>query len=166
MTDHCRHDLPRVVLLTGDAAARGPLGAMLAEKFGCPFYDLDDLAEVVHEHREGAYLPAGQIVQTRGAEHFATLQWQAAIELLNLLERQDAPAVVAAGEDIRGNERAWHVLRHLGPKVRLEAGETPLPADDPPDARLDLRGVNLNDPPARAAALDALRRAIEQGKTE
>lgn len=28
MTDRCRHDLPRVVLLTGVAAARGALGAM------------------------------------------------------------------------------------------------------------------------------------------
>ena len=143
--------LANIVLFGMKHCGKSTIGAKLAERLGYTLFDLDDLMEVAYETRYGEYLSTREIFRQRGEEYFGNLEAEVAVELLNLLSTEPDPAVVAVGGRAVLNERARHVISHMGPRVylkvnpdtlfeRVEAGGLPpfLDKDDPKGSFLAL----------------------------
>lgn len=109
-----------IILLGMKHCGKSTLGALLAERFGCALFDIDDLVEVAYQHRTGSYASARDIFRNHGEEFFARLEWEVVIELGKLLDSQDGCAVISLGGRTILNERARHILEHMGPRVYLQ----------------------------------------------
>lgn len=109
-----------VILIGMKHCGKSTVGEALAQKWACPFYDVDDLIEVAYETRTGRYCRVREIFREQGEDFFTKLEAEVVIELQKLLEEPGARGVIAFGGRTAINPRTRHMSKHLGLRVYLE----------------------------------------------
>jgi shikimate kinase len=99
-------------------SGKSTLGRRLAGRWGCPFYDTDDVLEAwVAAAAGGVRAPAREIYARLGAQGFFEAEAEA---LADLAPRLGASHVIAAGGRTPLNPAARPLLRSLGLAVLLD----------------------------------------------
>ncbi|MBN1491543.1 MAG: hypothetical protein JXA69_16645 [Phycisphaerae bacterium] len=176
-----------VVLIGMKHCGKSTLGAALAARWGCPFYDVDPMIEATHACDRGESLSVREILARHGEAYFAEIEGQAVCDLFIKLSQPDSSSVVALGGRTATNERICMLLAAMGLIVYLKVaadelftrvqrtGIPPFLAPDDPEGdfhalcrhreghyrRLAHVMVNLDGLDADTA-LEALVRAIEE----
>jgi shikimate kinase len=110
----------KVVLIGMKHCGKSTLGTALADRWGCPFHDIDRLIEERQACESGQWLAVREIFNTLGEVRFTELEAQAVSELYLRLHESPAAAVVAVGGRTALNERVADLLGGIGTVVYLE----------------------------------------------
>ncbi|MFP4106607.1 MAG: shikimate kinase [Phycisphaerae bacterium] len=140
-----------IVLIGMKHCGKTTIGTGLADADESPFFDVDDLIQVLYAERTGTPKSVRSIFREHGAEYFADLEANAVIELQKVLMNCDGPSVIGLGGRTALNPRVREMLPHLGLIVylqvdpetlwqRVQAGGIPpfLDADRPEESFMEL----------------------------
>jgi shikimate kinase len=109
-----------VTLIGMKHCGKSTLGAALAARWRCPFYDVDQMIEERHACKTGARLTVREIFKQEGETRFHELETQVVCDLyLRLSDSQDR-SVVAVGGRTALNTKVDELLTALGTIVYLE----------------------------------------------
>jgi shikimate kinase len=103
-----------VVLIGMKHCGKSTLGRALAERWGCPFYDVDALIEATHACDRGERLTAREIFTRLGKDYFHQVEGQVVSELYLKLDRPESQAVVALGGRTALNSSITELLGGIG----------------------------------------------------
>lgn len=109
-----------IALIGMKHCGKSTLGAALAARWGCPFYDVDRLIEEHQACESGTWLSVREIFTTLGEERFVELEAQVVCELYLRLHEAPSDNVVAVGGRTALNERVGELLSGIGLVVYLE----------------------------------------------
>jgi shikimate kinase len=109
-----------VVLIGMKHCGKSTLGAALARRWGCPFYDVDEMIEEVHGCDAGQRLSVREIFAKFGEDYFHKIEGQVVCELYMKLYQPDATAVVALGGRTAMNDSIRDLLDGIGLTVYLQ----------------------------------------------
>jgi len=109
-----------VVLIGMKHCGKSTLGAALAARWGCPFYDVDRLIEERHACETGPWQGVRDILNARGEGSFAELETQVVCDLYLRLHEAQQVNVVALGGRTALNRRIGELLTGIGLVVYLE----------------------------------------------
>jgi shikimate kinase len=114
---------------------RNTLGRDLAEEWGCPFYNVDDLIENAFRAEECRSMTVRQILAHYGEEGFKKREERAVFDLYSRLREADSEAfrlgqspgdyVVSLGGSTSLNPKHQPILRRMGLNIflRIDASE-------------------------------------------
>jgi shikimate kinase len=109
-----------VTLIGMKHCGKSTLGAALANRWGCPFYDVDQMIEERYACDHDQSLTVREIYRTHGEDYFRELETQVVCELYLSLQNSTAPHVIAVGGRTALNKRVDELLGALGLIVYLE----------------------------------------------
>lgn len=109
-----------VTLIGMKHCGKSTLGAALAVRWGCPFFDVDKMLEERYACDNSQSLSVREIFKARGEEYFRELETQVVCELYLSLHESTAPHVIAVGGRTALNKRVDELLGALGLIVYLE----------------------------------------------
>jgi shikimate kinase len=109
-----------VVLIGMKHCGKSTLGAALAARWGCPFYDVDQMIEAAHACETGNPLTVRELFSEQGEDYFQEVESRAVCELYLRLSRPDTPHVVAVGGRTVLNDRVRDLLGGIGLIVYLQ----------------------------------------------
>lgn len=114
-----RRSRVNVVLIGMKHSGKSTLGAALASRWGCPFYDVDPMIEEMHACDHGEERSVREILQDLGESAFHRLEGHVVCELYLKLDRPGSEAVVALGGRTALNNTVLELLRAIGTSVYL-----------------------------------------------
>jgi shikimate kinase len=109
-----------VVLIGMKHCGKSTLGAALAQRWACPFHDVDRLIEQQQVRETGHALTVREIFTQLGERRFDELEAQAVTKLHTQLLTAPLPQVVALGGRTALNDRVSALLPTMGLIVYLE----------------------------------------------
>lgn len=109
-----------VVLIGMKGSGKSTLGAALAKRWGCDFYDVDPMMEQWHACETGQKLTVREIYSKFGEEYFHKIEGNVVCELCLKLNNPDKPHVVALGGRTVINERVRELLGAIGTIVYIQ----------------------------------------------
>src|SRR5512136_3128741 len=134
-----------VILIGMKHCGKSTLGAALAARWGCPFYDIDLMIEDYHTAETGQVLTVREIFTAEGEEHFHRLEAKAITDLYLRMDDK-TPGVVAVGGRTALNMKVDRLIQTMGVVVYLEV------SPDEMFARVQRNGLppflDKNDPEA------------------
>lgn len=99
---------------------KSTLGAALAAKWRCPFYDVDRMIESHYACDTGERLSFREIFARRGEDYFRELETQVVCELYLRVSESKGSCVIAVGGRTALNRKVDELLSALGQIVYLE----------------------------------------------
>ena len=112
--------MQNVVLIGMKHCGKSTLGAALAQRWGCPFYDVDHILEANYACATEEPRTVRELFSTQGEDSFQDWESQAVGELYLRLHRQNTPCVVATGGRTVLNARVCELLKGMGKVVYLQ----------------------------------------------
>ena len=109
-----------VTLIGMKHCGKSTLGAALAARWGCPFFDVDQMIEERHACKTGEQLPVREIFKRQGEHRFHELETQVVCDLYLRLSDSKDNGVVAVGGRTALNTKVDELLTALGLIVYLE----------------------------------------------
>ncbi|HOW17891.1 MAG TPA: shikimate kinase [Phycisphaerae bacterium] len=109
-----------VVLIGMKHCGKSTIGAALARRWGCPFYDVDEMIEATHACESGRRLTAREIFVQFGEDYFHKIEGRVVCELYMKLFEPDSTHVVALGGRTAMNEGIRELLDGIGLTVYLQ----------------------------------------------
>jgi shikimate kinase len=109
-----------VILIGMKHCGKTTLGAALATKWRCPFYDVDRLIESHYACDTGERLGFREIFTKRGEDYFCELETQVVCELYLRVSESKGSSVIAVGGRTALNQKVNDLLSALGLIVYLE----------------------------------------------
>lgn len=109
-----------VILIGMKHCGKSTVGAALAERWSCPFFDLDAVIEQVYRHDTGQGGSVREIFSACGEDFFRRIECAAACELYRQRWNADDDSVIAVGGRTPTNAAAAALLVELGPIVYLQ----------------------------------------------
>lgn len=109
-----------VILIGMKHCGKSTLGAALAARWTCPFYDVDRMIEDYHIEETGQRLSVREIFSTEGEESFHRLEARAITDLYLRLDDDKASNVVAVGGRTALNTKVDRLIQTMGVVVFLE----------------------------------------------
>ena len=109
-----------VILIGMKHCGKSTIGAALAARWQCAFYDVDRLMEATYECGAERRLDVREILLELGEDEFRRIEGQVVCELYLRLSRPEATAVVALGGRTVLNESVCDLLSSIGLVVYLE----------------------------------------------
>jgi len=110
----------KVVLIGMKHCGKSTLGAALAARWGCPFYDVDPMMEAIYACDTGRRLTVRELWVQEGEGTFRQLESQVICDLYLRLSRSAASHVVAVGGRTALNPQVRALLGGIGRKVYLQ----------------------------------------------
>jgi shikimate kinase len=108
-----------VILIGMKHCGKSTLGAALAARWSCPFYDVDRMIEDYHTAETGQLLSVRDIFAAEGEAHFHRLEAKAITDLYLRVDDK-APSVVAVGGRTALNTKVDRLIQTMGVVVYLE----------------------------------------------
>jgi shikimate kinase len=108
-----------VVLIGMKHCGKSSIGAALAERWNCPFYDADPMIEDMHACEAGERLSVREIFTRRGEDCFRRIEGHVVCELYLKLDRPGSRCVVALGGRTALNATVCSLLKAIGLTVYL-----------------------------------------------
>jgi len=108
-----------VILIGMKHCGKSTLGAALAARWTCPFYDVDRMIEDYHTTETGQLLSVREVFSAGGEAHFHRLEAKAITDLYLRLD-DNTPSVVAVGGRTALNAKVDRLIETLGFVVYLE----------------------------------------------
>ena len=108
-----------VILIGMKHCGKSTLGAALAARWGCPFYDIDRMIEDHHTAETGELLNVREIFSAKGEAHFHRLEAKAITDLYLRLDDK-ARSVIAVGGRTALNSKVDLLIQTMGLVVFLE----------------------------------------------
>lgn len=109
------------LVLTGmKHCGKSTIGRILADRWGCPFYDVDPMIEAVYSCETGRELPVREIFGRHGEEYFHRIEGQVVCDLYLRLSTPGSSAVVALGGRTATNPVISELLGAIGLIVHLK----------------------------------------------
>jgi len=108
-----------IVLIGMKHCGKSTLGAALAERWGCAFYDVDPLIEAVHACEKNEVLSVRELFIRYGDEHFRRVEGHVVCDLYLKLDRPGSRSVVALGGRTALNDAVCKLLNAIGLVVYL-----------------------------------------------
>jgi shikimate kinase len=108
-----------VILIGMKHCGKSTLGAALAVRWGCPFYDVDRLIEDYHTAETGQLSSVRDIFSAEGEAHFHRLEAKAITDLYLRVDDK-TPSVVAVGGRTVLNTKVDRLVQTMGFVVYLE----------------------------------------------
>jgi shikimate kinase len=152
-----------VVLIGMKHCGKSSIGAALAKRWGCTFYDVDPMIEAIHACETGETLTVREILARCGQDHFRRIEGHAVCDLYLKLDRPGSRSVVALGGRTALNATVCSLLNAIGLTVYLHvppaeiysrierAGLPPFLDEDDPSGSF-MRLNQQRDPKYRAIA--------------
>jgi shikimate kinase len=109
-----------ITLIGMKHCGKSTLGAALAAKWRCPFYDVDRMIESHYACDTGELLGFREIFAKRGEDYFAELESKVVCELYLRVSEAQGSHVIAVGGRTALNKRVSDLLSALGLIVYLE----------------------------------------------
>lgn len=109
-----------VVLIGMKHCGKSTIGAALALRWGCPFYDVDPMIEAHYACDTGMGLSVREIFKQHGESYFHRIEGHVVCELYLKLDRPESRAVVALGGRTALNATVCTLLHAIGPVVYLQ----------------------------------------------
>jgi shikimate kinase len=109
-----------VILIGMKHCGKSTLGAALAARWGCPFYDIDRIIEDYYAEETGRRWSVREIFSAAGEENFRRLEAKAITELYWKLDDDKASHVVAVGGRTALNTKVDILIQTMGVVVFLE----------------------------------------------
>jgi shikimate kinase len=109
-----------VILIGMKHCGKSTLGAALAARWGCPFYDIDRMIEDCHAEETGQRLSVREIFSTEGEGRFHQLEAKAITDLYLRLDDDKTSNVVAVGGRTALNTKVDLLIQTMGMVVYLE----------------------------------------------
>lgn len=109
-----------VVLIGMKGSGKSTLGAALAKRWGCEFFDVDPMIEATHHCETGQRLPVREIFSRFGEDYFHKIEGNVVCELYLKLSDLEKPHVVALGGRTATNQRVRDLLHAIGTIVYLQ----------------------------------------------
>lgn len=109
-----------VVLIGMKHCGKSTIGQALADRWQCPFHDVDEMLAAAHACSTGRRLAVRDIFAELGEERFQQLESQVVCELYLRLARPGAHAVVAVGGRTALNPQIRELLSGIGRVVFLQ----------------------------------------------
>lgn len=109
-----------VVLIGMKGCGKSTVGAALARRWNCQFFDTDTMIETHHACDTGQKLTVRDIFSRFGEEYFKKIEGNVVCELYMKLSDPDKPHVVALGGRTATNDRARDLLKAMGTIVYLQ----------------------------------------------
>lgn len=109
-----------VVLIGMKHCGKSTLGKALADRWECPFYDVDEMIETLHACDTGRHLSVREVFSRFGEEYFHRLEGQVVCDLFLKLYRPGARNVIALGGRTAMNERIRDLLDGIGLIVYIQ----------------------------------------------
>jgi len=94
-----------VVLIGMKHCGNSTLGAALAERWGCPFYDVDRMIEDTYACESDRQVTVRELFAAEGEQCFRRIEGEVVCQLYMSLNRPDSTAVVAVGGQTATNDR-------------------------------------------------------------
>jgi shikimate kinase len=108
-----------VVLIGMKHCGKSTLGAALARRWRCAFYDVDTMIEDTHACDTGIRAAVREIFARFGEDHFHQVEGHVVCELYLKLQEPERPHVVALGGRTATNERVRDLLAGIGTIVYI-----------------------------------------------
>ncbi len=108
-----------VVLIGMKHCGKSTIGAALAERLDCAFYDVDQMIAETHACETGEHLDVREIFTRHGEEHFHRIEGHVVCELYLKLDRPGNCSVVALGGRTAVNATVCSLLKAIGLTVYL-----------------------------------------------
>lgn len=108
-----------VVLIGMKHCGKSSIGAALARRRGCPFYDVDPMIQEMHACENGEKLTVRELFAKHGESHFHRLEGHVVCELYLKLDRPGSVSVVALGGRTALNATVVSLLKAIGKVVYL-----------------------------------------------
>jgi shikimate kinase len=109
-----------VALIGMKHCGKTTLGSALAARWGCPFYDVDQMIEAHYACEAGERLGFREIFAKRGEDYFRELETQVVCELYLRVSESKGSCVIAVGGRTALNKKVDDLLSALGLIVYLE----------------------------------------------
>ena len=114
-----------VVLIGMKHCGKSTLGRRLAERWGCAFYDTDEMIAELYACQFGRPMEVREILAQHGPDFFERIESDVVCDLVLKLTSPSAPrAVVALGGRTAANAHVGDLLDTLGTVVYLQADPT------------------------------------------
>ena len=117
-----------VVLIGMKHCGKSTLGAALARRWACPFYDVDRMIEENYACDAGETLTVRELFARHGEQRFRHIESHVVCELYLKLDKPGVTNVVALGGSTATNERISQLLKGMGLIVYLKVPEDELVA--------------------------------------
>ena len=109
-----------VVLIGMKHCGKSTVGRGLADRWGCPFHDVDPMIEATAACETGEGLSVRDLLDRHGEERFHQVEGMVICELYLKLNRPDSTAVVALGGRTALNPKIGDLLNGIGLKIFIE----------------------------------------------
>jgi shikimate kinase len=109
-----------VTLIGMKHCGKSTLGQALAERWGCPFYDVDRMIEERHACDTNQWESVRDIYANHGEDHFRQLETDVVCELCLSLQDNPDSHVIAVGGRTALNTKVDELLAALGQIIYLE----------------------------------------------
>jgi shikimate kinase len=109
-----------ITLIGMKHCGKSTLGAALAAKWRCPFYDVDRMIESHYACDTGERLSFREIFAKRGEDYFRELETRVVCELYLRVSESKGSCVIAVGGRTALNKKVDELLGALGQIVYLE----------------------------------------------
>ena len=109
-----------VILLGMKHCGKSTVGRALAERWDCPFHDVDDRIEADHRTETGQPMTVRQIFTTRDEKYFHQIEQSAIRSLSDELRNTGRPAVLALGGRTPLERAIQDLLPELGTCIYLK----------------------------------------------
>ncbi len=113
-----------VVLIGMKHCGKSTIGAGLAERLGCSFYDVDRMIADTHACETGERLDIREIFARHGEDHFHRIEGHVVCELYLKLDRPGSRSVVALGGRTAVNATVCSLLKAIGLTIYLRVPAT------------------------------------------
>lgn len=103
-----------VVLIGMKHCGKSTIGRGLAERMGCPFFDVDSMIQEMHQCDTGRDQSVREIFAEFGEEYFHQVEGAVVCDLYLKLNQPESEAVVALGGRTAMNEAVTELLGGIG----------------------------------------------------
>lgn len=112
-----------VVLIGMKHCGKSTLGAALARRWGCPFYDVDRMIEQTYACDADETLTVRELFARHGEQRFRQIESHVVCELYLKLDHPQAANVVALGGRTATNGQISQLLKGMGLVIYLKVPE-------------------------------------------